>query len=74
MSKVGVIIIGLSKAFVSLNHDLLLAKLEAYGLDNIVVSFMRSYLPNRLQRCKINNSCNVMNGRKCLLGSHEDLY
>ena len=54
-SKVGVIIMDLSKAFDSLNHDLLLAKLEAYGLDN-AVSFMRSYLTNRLQRCKINNS------------------
>ena len=46
----------LSKAFDSLNHDLLLAKPEAYGLDNNPVSFMRSYLTNRLQRCKINNS------------------
>ena len=55
-SKVGVIIMDLSKAFDSLNHDLLLAKLEAYGLDNNAVSFMRSYLTNRLQRCKINNS------------------
>ena len=55
-SKVGVIIMDLSKAFDSLNHDLLLAKLEAYGLDNKAVSFMRSYLTNRLQNCKINNS------------------
>ena len=55
-SKVGVILMDLSKAFDSLNHDLLLAKLEAYGLDNNAVSFMRSYLTNRLQRCKINNS------------------
>ena len=53
-SKVGVIIMDLSKAFDSLNHDLLLAKLEAYDLDNNAVSFMRSYRANRLQRCKIN--------------------
>ena len=46
-SKVGVIIMELSKAFDSLNHYLLLAKLEAYGLDNNAVT-------NRLQRCKIN--------------------
>ena len=55
-SKVGVIITDLSKAFDSLNHDLLLAKLETYVLDDNAVSFMRSYLKNRLQRCKINTS------------------
>ena len=54
-SKVGVIIMDLTKAFDSFNHDLLLAKLEAYDLDNNAVSFMRSYLKNTLQRCKINN-------------------
>ena len=48
----------ISKAFDSLNHVLLLAKLEAYGLANNAVSFMRSYLTNRLQRCNINNSFN----------------
>ena len=55
-SKVGVIIMDLSKAFDSLNHELLLAKLKAYGLDSNSVTFMKSYLTNRLQRCKINNS------------------
>ena len=45
----------LSKAFDSINHDLLLAKL-AYCLDKNAVSFMRSYLTNGLQCCKINNS------------------
>ena len=42
----------LSKAFVSLSHELLLAKLKAYCLDRNSVSFMKSYLTNRLQRCK----------------------
>ena len=41
-SKVGVIIMDLSKAFGSLNNDLLLARLEEYGLDNNAVSFMRT--------------------------------
>ena len=44
-SKVAVITMDLSKACDSLNHDLLLAKLEAYGLDNIAVIFMRSEKP-----------------------------
>ena len=47
-SKVGVIIIDLSKAFDRLNHELLLAKLKAYGLDNNSVTFMKSYLTSRL--------------------------
>ena len=41
-SAVEVIIMDLSKAFCSLYHDLLFAKLEAYGLDNNAVSFLRS--------------------------------
>ena len=46
----------LLKAFDSYDHDLLLAKLEAYGLGSNAVSFMRSYLANKRQRCKIYNS------------------
>ena len=45
----------LSKAFDSLNHELLLTKLKTYSLDSNSVTFMKSYLTNRLQRCKINN-------------------
>ena len=45
-SKAGVIIMDLSKAFDSLNLDLLLAKLEAYVLDNNAVSFYEK-LPNK---------------------------
>ena len=41
-SKVEVIIMDLSKAFDSLNHELLLAKLKAYGLDSNSVTFMKS--------------------------------
>ena len=56
--KIGVIIKDVSKAFDSLNHDFLLTKLDAYGLDNNAVSLMRSYLTNRPQRFKTNNSFN----------------
>ena len=55
-SKVGVIITAFSKAFDSLNHELLLRKLKEYGLDSNSVTLMKSYLTNRLQRCIINNS------------------
>ena len=56
----------LSKAFDSLNHELLLTKLKAYGLDSNSITFMKSYLTNRLQRYKISNSFSewgeVLNG------------
>ena len=42
--KVEVITMDLTKAFDSLNHDLLVEKLKAYGLDSNSVTFMKSYL------------------------------
>ena len=50
----------LSRAFDSLNHELLLAKLKAYVLNSYSVTFLKSYLTNRHQRCKINNSFSEM--------------
>ena len=44
----------LSKAVVNLNHELLLPKLKAFGLDNSV-TFMGSFLASRPQRFKIIN-------------------
>ena len=38
-----------------IDHSLLLAKLSAYGFDNNSLSFVWSYLRNRIQRCKIDN-------------------
>ena len=65
-SKVRATIMDLSKAFDSLNLKLILTKLKVYGLVSNSVTFMKSYLTNRLQRCKINNSFSewgkVLNG------------
>jgi len=43
----------LSKAYDCTIHDLLFAKLEAYGLDRNCLSLMLSYLGNCIQRVKI---------------------
>ena len=37
----------LSKAFDYVPHDLLIAKLEAYGFDNSTIRYVYSYLKNR---------------------------
>ena len=46
----------LSKAFDTLNHDLHIAKLHAYGFENGALRLIRSYLSNRWQRTKVNTS------------------
>ena len=46
----------LSKAFDTLNHELLIAKLHAYGFEPDALSRIYAYLSNRWQRTKINTS------------------
>ena len=43
----------LSKAYDCLRHDLLIAKLEAYGLDNSSLNLDLDYLTYRKQRSKV---------------------
>ena len=52
----GALLTDLSKAFDCLSHDLLIAKLHAYGLDIKSLRLMYSYLTNRKQRVKINDT------------------
>ena len=46
----------LSKAFDCLNHELLLAKLNAYGFSANAIQMMHSYLTGRRQRVKVSGS------------------
>ena len=48
------VLMDLSKAFDTINHELLIAKLHAYGFDKDALKIIWSYLTNRLQRTKIN--------------------
>ena len=54
--KTGVLLTDLSKAFDCLNHELLIAKLSAYGFDYMSLKLISSYLSDRLQRVKINST------------------
>ena len=62
----GALLTDLSKAFDCLNHELLIAKLEAYGFNNSALRFIYDYLKNRMQRTKVNGS--YSSWRKLLYG------
>lgn len=54
--KAGILLTDLSKAFDCLWHDLLIAKLHAYGFDHLSLKLIYSYLTDRYQRVRINAS------------------
>ena len=64
------ILTGLSKTFDCILHNLLIAKLAAYGFDYQSLRIIESFLSNRQQRTKINNAfscyseitCGVLQG------------
>ena len=52
----GAVLMEVSKAFDTLNNDLLIAKLHAYGFDIKTLKLLHSYLTKRWQRTKVNSS------------------
>ena len=46
----GMVMIDLQKAFDTVDHEILLNKLKAIGLDDLSTSWFSSYLKNRFQK------------------------
>ena len=49
----GMVMIDLQKAFDTVDHDILLNKLKAIGLDDLSTSWFSSYLKNRFQKTEV---------------------
>ena len=52
----GALLTDLSKAFDCIPHDLIIAKLEAYGFQIDALRLVHDYLSNRKQRVKLNET------------------
>ena len=52
----GALFVDFKKAFDIIDHDLLLRKLELYGLSDNTVNLLKSYLTNRQQCVRVNSS------------------
>ena len=48
-----VVFLHLRKAFDTVNHTLLLHKLQIYGFETKAINFMRNYVTKRTQRCQL---------------------
>ena len=61
----GVLFLDLKKAFDTVNHDILLSKLELYGIKGNSLGWFRSYLRNRKQACSVNGTISRQREIKC---------
>ena len=53
------IFLDLAKTFDTVNHDILLQKLDVYGIRGICLKLFESYLKNRYQFVKLENSRSI---------------
>ena len=56
----GLVLLDLAKAFDTVDHHILLQKLEYYRIRGIVLQFYQSFLENRKQFLCINNFCSSL--------------
>ena len=60
-----VLFLDLKKAFDTVNHDILIEKLKLYGFQKQSLSWFKSYLKDRKQFCKINQTQSSIRNVRC---------
>ena len=61
----GVIFLDPKKAFDTIDHQILLSKLQAYGIRDHTLKWFQSYLDQRKQICMLNNCKSVIESIRC---------
>ena len=62
--KIGSIFCDLQKAFDCVDHNILMNKLEFYGIEGKFKTLITSYLTGRYQKVTLNNNTNISSSSK----------
>ena len=64
-SLTGIVLLDLQKAFDTVDHRILLMKLETIGLNADGLRWFQSYLSGRTQRVNVQGTCSSFTDVKC---------
>ena len=61
----GVVFFDIKKAFDTVDHEILLCKLNKYGISGVELSWLKSYLSDRKQSCFLNGESSSFKFVEC---------